>query len=63
MTSPATSRYDTLKLRTDSYQFWVAHLKLQVAFQSHLPFANELKNYGDAFLKSSSAVLYLEIIS
>ena len=27
---------------------------LQVAFQSHLPFARILKNVGDAFSKSSS---------
>ena len=54
MTSSAASRYDKVKLTTDSYQFRVAHLKLQVVFQLHLPSARNLQNYGDAFSNSGS---------
>ena len=39
---------------TDSCEVRVAHLKLEVAFQSHILFARKLQNYGDAFFKSSS---------
>ena len=51
--SPATSSYDTVKLTTDSNQLLVAHLKLQLAFQSHIAFARKLQNYSDAFSNSS----------
>ena len=35
VTSSAASRDSAVKLTTDSYRFWVAHLNLQVTFQSH----------------------------
>ena len=47
MTSPATPTYDTVKSTTDT------NFELQVAFQSHLPFARKLEYYGGAFSKSS----------
>ena len=53
-----TSRCNTVKFMNDSYQFWVAHLRLQVAFQSHLPFARKMQNYGDAFSKSSNILWF-----
>ena len=43
-----------VKLVTDSYQFWVAHLNLRVTFQSHIRFARKVQKYGDAISKSSS---------
>ena len=44
VTSSAASRDSAVKLTTDSYQFWVAHLNLHVTFQSYVRFArNELE--------------------
>ena len=44
-----------VNLTTDSYQFCnIAHLKLQVTFQSHVRFARKVQKCGDAFSKSSS---------
>ena len=57
VTSSAASRDSAVKLMTDSYQFCVAHLNLQVTFQSHIPFARKVQKYGDAFSKSSSIQL------
>ena len=55
VTSAAASRDSAVKLSTDSYQFWVAHLNLRVTFQSHnIRFARKVQKYGDAFSKSSS---------
>ena len=54
MTSSAASRHSAVKLMTDSYQLWVAHLNLQVTIQSHIRFARKVQKYGDAFSKSSS---------
>ena len=54
VTSSAASRDNAVKLMTDSYQFWVAHLNLRVTFQSHIRFARKVQKYGDAFSKSSS---------
>ena len=56
MTSSAASRDGAVKLMTDSYQIWVAHLNLRVAFQSHIRFARKAQKRGDAFSKSSSIV-------
>ena len=56
VTLSAASRDSAVKLTTDSYQFWVAHLSLQVTFQSHILFARKVQKYGDAFLKTSSIV-------
>ena len=41
MTSSAASRDSTVKLTTESYQFWVAHFNLRVTFQSHIRFARK----------------------
>ena len=54
VTSSAASRDSAVKLMTDSYQFWVAHLNLRVTIQSHIRFARKVQKYGDAFSKSSS---------
>ena len=51
-----------VKLTTDSYQFWVAHLNLRETFQSHIRFARKVQKYGDAFSKSSS-ILINDLIS
>ena len=56
VTSSTASRDSAVKLTTDSYQFWVAHLNLRVTFQSHVRFARKVQKYGDAFSKSSSIV-------
>ena len=58
VTSSAASRDSAVKLMTDSYKFWVAHLNLRVTFQSHTRFARKVQKYGDAFSKSSS-ILYI----
>ena len=54
LTSSAASRDSAAKLTIYSYQFWVAHLKLRVNFQSHIRFARKVQKYDDAFSKSSS---------
>ena len=36
LASSAASRDSAVKLTTDSYQFWVAHLNLRVTFQLHI---------------------------
>ena len=50
VTSSAASRDSAVKLTTDSYQFWVAHLNLLV----FIWFARKVQEYGDAFSKSFS---------
>ena len=47
---------------TDLCQVRVAHLKLEVAFQSHVLFARKLQNYGDSFSKSSSIYIYIRAL-
>ena len=54
VTSSAASADGAVKLTTDSYQFWVAHLNLRVTFQSHKRFARKVQKYGHAFSKFSS---------
>ena len=54
VTSSAALRGSAVKLTTDSYQFWVAHLNMRVTFQSHKRFAREVQKYDDAFSKSPS---------
>ena len=44
----------SVKLTTDSYQFWVAHLNLRVTFQLYIRFARKMQKYGDEFSQSSS---------
>ena len=44
----------SVKLTTDSYQFWVAHLNMRVTFQLYIRFARKVQKYGDEFSKSSS---------
>ena len=60
--SSAASRDSAVKLTTDSYPFWVAHLYLRVTLQSHIRFARKVQSYGDAFSKSSSIDSQLYII-
>ena len=54
VTSSAALCDSAVKLTTDSYQFWVAHLNLRVTFQWHIRFARKVQKYCDAFSKSSS---------
>ena len=53
VTSSTAPLDSAVKLTTDSYQFWAAHI-LRVAFQLHIWFARKVQKYGDAFSKSSS---------
>ena len=61
VTSSAASRDSAVKLMTDSYQFWVAHLNMRASFQSHIRFARKVQKYGDAFSKSSSIFTFRAI--
>ena len=54
VTSSAASRDSAVKVTTDLYQFWAAHVNLRVIFHSRVRFAKKVQKYGDAFSKSSS---------